>query len=91
MDTSLKEVIDIIIKCIVLVLVISILIILFKRIYHESYMNKEDKKQRVKKRNEYGDETFKLGEEFKKPVLLGDIVKMFTMNYKIRREEEIDR
>lgn len=90
MDTSLKEVIDIIIKCIVLVLVISILIILFKRIYHESYMNKEDKKQRVKKRNEYGDETFKLGEEFKKPVLLGDIVKMFTMNYKIR-EEEIDR
>ena len=71
-------------------LVISILIILFKRIYHESYMNKEDKKQRVKKRNEYGDETFKLGEEFKKPVLLGDIVKMFTMNYKIR-EEEIDR
>jgi beta-lactamase regulating signal transducer with metallopeptidase domain len=91
MDTSLKEVIGIIIKCIVLVLVISILIILFKRIYHESYMNKEDKKQRVKKRNEYGDETFKLGEEFKKPVLLGDIVKMFTMNYKIRREEEIDR
>ncbi len=90
MDTSLKEVIDIIIKCIVLVLVISILIILFKRIYHESYMNKEDKKQRVKKRNEYGDETFKLGEEFKKPVLLGDIVKMFTMNHKIRREE-IDR
>lgn len=90
MDTSLKEVIDIIIKCIVLVLVISILIILFKRIYHESYMNKEDQKQRVKKRNEYGDETFKLGEEFKKPVLLGDIVKMFTMNYKIR-EEEIDR
>ena len=90
MDTSLKEVIDIIIKCIVLVLVISILIILFKRIYHESYMNKEDKKQRVKKRNEYGDELFKLGEEFKKPVLLGDIVKMFTMNYKIRREE-IDR
>ena len=90
MDTSLKEVIDIIIKCIVLVLVISILIILFKRIYHESYMNKEDKKQWVKKRNEYGDETFKLGEEFKKPVLLGDIVKMFTMNYKIR-EEEIDR
>tara|TARA_B100000965_G_scaffold283153_1_gene241040 strand:+ start:10477 stop:10749 length:273 start_codon:yes stop_codon:yes gene_type:complete len=90
MDTSLKEVIGIIIKCIVLVLVISILIILFKRIYHESYMNKEDKKQRVKKRNEYGDETFKLGEEFKKPVLLGDIVKMFTMNYKIR-EEEIDR
>lgn len=89
MDTSLKEVIGIIIKCIVLVLVISILIILFKRIYHESYMNKEDKKQRVKKRNEYGDETFKLGEEFKKPVLLGDIVKMFTMNYKIR--EEIDR
>ena len=53
-------------------------------------MNKEDKKQRVKKRNEYGDVTFKLGEEFKKPVLLGDIVKMFTMNYKIR-EEEIDR
>ncbi len=90
MDTSLKEVIGIIIKCIVLVLVISILIILFKRIYHESYMNKEDKKQRVKKRNEYGDETFKLGEEFKKPVLLGDIVKMFTMNYKIT-EEEIDR
>ena len=90
MDTSLKEVIDIIIKCIVLVLVISILIILFKRIYHESYMNKEDKKQRVKKRNEYGDETFKLGEEFKKPVLLGDIVKVFTMNYKIRLEE-IDR
>ncbi len=90
MDTSLKEVIGIIIKCIVLVLVISILIILFKRIYHESYMNKEDKKRRVKKRNEYGDETFKLGEEFKKPVLLGDIVKMFTMNYKIR-EEEIDR
>ena len=79
MDTSLKEVIGIIIKCIVLVLVISILIILFKRIYHESYMNKEDKKQKVKKRNEYGDETFKLGEEFKKPVLLGDIVKMFSM------------
>lgn len=90
MDTSLKEVIGIIIKCIVLVLVISILIILFKRIYHESYMNKEDKKQRVKKRNEYGDETFKLGEEFKKPVLLGDVVKMFTMNYKLR-EEEVDR
>tara|TARA_B100000427_G_scaffold240642_1_gene203580 strand:+ start:12136 stop:12405 length:270 start_codon:yes stop_codon:yes gene_type:complete len=89
MDTSLKEVIGIIIKCIVLVLVISILIILFKRIYHESYMNKEDKKQKVKKRNEYGDETFKLGEEFKKPVLLGDIVKMFSMNYKIR--EEMDR
>jgi|TARA_B100001996_G_scaffold163215_1_gene124479 beta-lactamase regulating signal transducer with metallopeptidase domain len=86
MDTSLKEVIGIIIKCIVLVLVISILIILFKRIYHESYMNKEDKKQKVKKRNEYGDETFKLGEEFKKPVLLGDIVKMFSMNYKIRGE-----
>jgi len=86
MDTSLKEVIGIIIKCIVLVLVISILIILFKRIYHESYMNKEDKKQRVKKRNEYGDETFKLGEEFKKPVLLGDIVKMFSMNYKIKGE-----
>ena len=39
-----------------------------------------------KKRNEYGDETFKLGEEFKKPVLLGDIVKMFSMNYKIRGE-----
>ena len=89
MDTSLKEVIGIIIKCIVLVLVISILIILFKRIYHESYMNKEDKKQKVKKRNEYGDETFKLGEEFKKPVLLGDIVTMFSMNYKIR--EEMDR
>tara|TARA_B100000902_G_scaffold10883_1_gene13294 strand:- start:18829 stop:19098 length:270 start_codon:yes stop_codon:yes gene_type:complete len=86
MDTSLKEVIGIIIKCIVLVLVISILIILFKRIYHESYMNKEDKKQKVKKGNEYGDETFKLGEEFKKPVLLGDIVKMFSMNYKIRGE-----
>ena len=86
MDTSLKEVIGIIIKCIVLVLVISILIILFKRIYHESYMNKEDKKQKVKKRNEYGDETFKLGEEFKKPVLLGDIVKMFSMNYKIKGE-----
>ena len=90
MDTSLKEVIGIIIKCIVLVLVISILIILFKRIYHESYMNKEDKKKGVKKRNEYGDETFKLGEEFKKPVLLGDVVKMFTMNYKLR-EEEVDR
>ena len=90
MDTSLKEVIGIIIKCIVLVLVISILIILFKRIYHESYMNKEDKKKRVKKRSEYGDETFKLGEEFKKPVLLGDIVKVFTMNYKIS-QGEIDR
>jgi hypothetical protein len=83
--SSLKGIICVITTGIVLVLVISLLRILFKRKYRESYMNGKRRVKfvcstKVNKENEQP-ETFKMGEEFEKPIILGDAVKMFTRNY----------